>query len=105
MLTARDLPPCKLSERLEARLEGSLRRERELRAHLEGRPVAEVPTAEGLTGALSCQLDCSRPEEGGSCSRRAPHLLPSECPHICRALRTVFPLPSPHHPHTPQFAW
>lgn len=49
MLTARDLPPCDLSEHLERRLERVLREERMQRAAMEGRHPSEVRTAEGLT--------------------------------------------------------
>ena len=51
MLTARDLPPCDLSDHLERRLEQRLQEERMQRAAMEGRHPSEIRTAEGLTGA------------------------------------------------------
>ena len=50
MLSARDLPPCDLSEHLEKRLDMALRTERLQRAAQEGKHPSEIRTAEGLTG-------------------------------------------------------
>ena len=49
MLSARDLPACDLSDKLEARIEQKLAEERLARAKMLGLPLESVPTAEGLT--------------------------------------------------------
>ena len=49
MLEARDLPTCKLSQYLEARLSRAVEAEQQQRAHMQGKPVDEVQAVDPLT--------------------------------------------------------
>lgn len=49
MLEAKDLPQCNLSMLLEKRVVTALQVERVARAKAQGKPVQEIPTAEGMT--------------------------------------------------------